>query len=186
MIDVFSKTFLGMTVSCARCHDHKFDAISTKDYYALVGVFASSGYRQVRFETDDRERDIARRLRGLEEKRARAIRAEIAAKLRDAVTRKPEALKIKLPDAVPANARVILNYADAAHADWRPDGAAFGDGPRKIGEVVSSGIGFRVNGLLAAVVDPSFLAIKCAGQNDPGDLGKKWRPGARSPRRKRL
>ena len=34
-IDVFSKTFLGMTVACARCHDHKFDAISTKDYYAL-------------------------------------------------------------------------------------------------------------------------------------------------------
>ena len=40
-IDVFSKSFLGLTVSCARCHDHKFDAISQKDFYALYGVFAS-------------------------------------------------------------------------------------------------------------------------------------------------
>ena len=41
-IDVFSKSFLGLTVSCARCHDHKFDAISTKDYYALAGYLQSS------------------------------------------------------------------------------------------------------------------------------------------------
>lgn len=37
-IDTFSKAFQGLTVSCARCHDHKLDAISTKDYYALVGM----------------------------------------------------------------------------------------------------------------------------------------------------
>lgn len=41
-IDVFSKTFLGVTLACARCHDHKFDAISTKDYYALAGMLRSS------------------------------------------------------------------------------------------------------------------------------------------------
>jgi hypothetical protein len=46
-IDVFSKTFLGLTVSCARCHDHKFDPISQKDFYALYGVFASSRPGQV-------------------------------------------------------------------------------------------------------------------------------------------
>lgn len=40
-INVFSKAFLGLTVSCARCHDHKFDAISHRDYYALFGVFDS-------------------------------------------------------------------------------------------------------------------------------------------------
>jgi len=41
-IDVVSKGFLGVTVSCARCHDHKFDPIPTTDYYALHGVFAST------------------------------------------------------------------------------------------------------------------------------------------------
>jgi nucleotide-binding universal stress UspA family protein len=41
-IDVTSKAFLGLTVSCARCHDHKFDPIPTKDYYSLHGVFANT------------------------------------------------------------------------------------------------------------------------------------------------
>ncbi len=40
-IDAFSKAFLAMTVACARCHDHKLDAISQADYYALAGVFMS-------------------------------------------------------------------------------------------------------------------------------------------------
>ena len=44
-VDAVSRTFLGLTVACARCHDHKFDPISSEDYYALAGVFASS--RQV-------------------------------------------------------------------------------------------------------------------------------------------
>ena len=40
-IDVTTKGFLGLTVTCARCHDHKFDPIPTKDYYSLHGVFNS-------------------------------------------------------------------------------------------------------------------------------------------------
>lgn len=40
-INAFSKAFLGLTISCTRCHDHKFDAISQKDYYALFGVLGS-------------------------------------------------------------------------------------------------------------------------------------------------
>ena len=41
-IDVVTRGLMGLTVACARCHDHKFDPISAKDYYALYGVFASS------------------------------------------------------------------------------------------------------------------------------------------------
>jgi cytochrome c553 len=41
-IDVVSRGLLGLTVACARCHDHKFDPIPSRDYYALYGVFASS------------------------------------------------------------------------------------------------------------------------------------------------
>ena len=41
-IDVTSRAFLGLTVSCARCHDHKTDPISQRDYYALAGIFYSS------------------------------------------------------------------------------------------------------------------------------------------------
>ena len=41
-VDVTSRAFLGLTMACARCHDHKFDPILTKDYYSMVGMFAST------------------------------------------------------------------------------------------------------------------------------------------------
>jgi hypothetical protein len=41
-IDVTAKAFLGLTVTCARCHDHKFDPIATKDYYQMAAIFAST------------------------------------------------------------------------------------------------------------------------------------------------
>jgi hypothetical protein len=41
-VDVVSRAFLGLSVACARCHDHKFDPISTEDYYALAGIFFST------------------------------------------------------------------------------------------------------------------------------------------------
>ncbi|HEY7180481.1 MAG TPA: PSD1 and planctomycete cytochrome C domain-containing protein [Blastocatellia bacterium] len=43
-IDNLGKTFLGLSVSCARCHDHKFDPIPQRDYYALYGIFNSIRY----------------------------------------------------------------------------------------------------------------------------------------------
>jgi cytochrome c553 len=46
-IDVLSKTFLAQSVACARCHDHKFDAISQADYYAIAGYLKSSRFDQV-------------------------------------------------------------------------------------------------------------------------------------------
>jgi hypothetical protein len=45
-VDVVSRGFLGLTVGCARCHDHKYDAIPTKDYYSLAGVFLNTAYRE--------------------------------------------------------------------------------------------------------------------------------------------
>jgi len=41
-LDVTTRVFLGLTVGCARCHDHKYDPIPTRDYYSLLGVFKSS------------------------------------------------------------------------------------------------------------------------------------------------
>jgi hypothetical protein len=67
-IDVMAKAFLGLTVACARCHDHKFDAISTKDYYALYGLLEGSGYRQVRFDGWEQNRQVAARLAKLRER----------------------------------------------------------------------------------------------------------------------
>lgn len=53
-IDVLSKTFQALTVTCARCHDHKFDAITTQDFYGLFGVLKSSRYQQTTLSPSDR------------------------------------------------------------------------------------------------------------------------------------
>ncbi|MEL6109020.1 MAG: DUF1549 domain-containing protein, partial [Planctomycetota bacterium] len=54
-INAFSKAFLGLTVSCARCHDHKFDAISQKDYYAMFGVLAACRPSRTVIDLPERE-----------------------------------------------------------------------------------------------------------------------------------
>src|SRR5262249_58897463 len=41
-LDTMGRAFLGMTIGCARCHDHKFDPIPTKDYYALAGILRNT------------------------------------------------------------------------------------------------------------------------------------------------
>ncbi len=43
-VDTVTRGFLALTVSCARCHDHKFDPIPTSDYYSLAGIFNNTGY----------------------------------------------------------------------------------------------------------------------------------------------
>jgi mono/diheme cytochrome c family protein len=45
-VDVVSRGFLGLTVGCARCHDHKYDPIPTSDYYSLAGVFLNTTYHE--------------------------------------------------------------------------------------------------------------------------------------------
>ncbi len=64
-IDVLGKAFQGLTISCARCHDHKFDAISTADYYALAGYLQGSARTEypldpgrVREETVQKQREL--------------------------------------------------------------------------------------------------------------------------------
>jgi mono/diheme cytochrome c family protein len=51
-IDAVSRGLLGLTVACARCHNHKYDPISQHDYYALAGIFASSTYKEYPLVSD--------------------------------------------------------------------------------------------------------------------------------------
>lgn len=64
-IDVVTKTFLGLTVACARCHDHKFDAISAADYYALAGFLQSSRRQNLMLDPDQKIAALNRELTGL-------------------------------------------------------------------------------------------------------------------------
>jgi hypothetical protein len=57
-IDNLGRAFLGLTISCARCHDHKFDAISKEDYYGLYGILESTRYPFPGIELDKKPRDF--------------------------------------------------------------------------------------------------------------------------------
>ncbi|HEV7401749.1 MAG TPA: PSD1 and planctomycete cytochrome C domain-containing protein [Chthoniobacteraceae bacterium] len=107
-LDVMGKTFLGLTIGCARCHDHKFDAISQRDYYALQGFLISSGYRQARFETLEPHRRIAEQLP--------QARANSRAALLKAVATAIEPGLRRLGDA-------LMETRDALAVGQGPDGA---------------------------------------------------------------
>lgn len=112
-IDVFGKTFLGMTVACARCHDHKFDAISTADYYALAGVFRSA--RQAYVERDPGD-EVAAAVQALAPLSARGKA------LLPAMDASPT------PVSLPPDAVLFEDFSDG-YAGWFASGAAFGDAP---------------------------------------------------------
>ncbi|MCA9034081.1 MAG: PSD1 domain-containing protein [Planctomycetaceae bacterium] len=78
-LDVFSKAFLGMTVSCARCHDHKFDAITTRDYYALSGFLQSSRRRIEWLDSDGKMHEATDQIATLK----RDVHDALAARLKD-------------------------------------------------------------------------------------------------------
>ena len=64
-IDVISKAFLGVTVACARCHNHKFDPISQTDFYALYGIMASSRPAVITIDSAERQNMHKRELAAL-------------------------------------------------------------------------------------------------------------------------
>jgi hypothetical protein len=57
-IDTLGKAFLGLTIGCARCHDHKYDAITARDYYALYGIFDSTKFAFPGCEAKQQPRDM--------------------------------------------------------------------------------------------------------------------------------
>ncbi|MEZ6105592.1 MAG: DUF1549 domain-containing protein [Pirellulaceae bacterium] len=80
-IDVVSKAFLGLTVSCARCHDHKFDPISQRDFYAWYGILASA---RPALLTLNAEQESAAVIESLSRHKL-ALRRELAEAWREAV-----------------------------------------------------------------------------------------------------
>lgn len=147
MVDTMSRAFLGMTVACARCHDHKFDPISSEDFYALAGHGISSSYRPFRFETDEVNRAVARDLAELSARNARAASSEVGRSLSQQA-RGTAALMIAAhralvegavpDDELPTHPRGDILFEDFERNEWAPwsaEGTAFGAGPRRIDEI---------------------------------------------------
>jgi hypothetical protein len=75
-IDVFGKTFLGLTIACARCHDHKFDAISARDYYAMFGIVKGARRDVAVVDTDRIHETFVRQLQTWRTKAAQLMQRE--------------------------------------------------------------------------------------------------------------
>lgn len=73
IIDTVGKGFVGTTLACAQCHDHKFDAVSQKDYYALLGIFMSTRWGVRCADTVDPNLCTLEALRGIKQR----IREEV-------------------------------------------------------------------------------------------------------------
>jgi hypothetical protein len=100
-LDTLTKAFQGLTVACARCHDHKLDAVAMKDYYALLGILRSSRWVSHTIDAPQVNESLRRRLCEIKAE----VRHELAAAwLREAAgvggyLRAAQAAKDKRPDA---------------------------------------------------------------------------------------
>jgi len=174
MIDVMSKTFLGLTVSCARCHDHKFDAISTKDYYSFAGFLQSSDYRQVRFETLEHNRAIHRQLQKID----KTYRNRIADPIQQAGMKTPE-----LPQLDPDIAQyIVFDYNALKPEEFLQNGFLFRQ--QHVGTPVlsieSDQPALRLAAQSAAVSDWFWNGLKSTsekGVHNRGQLSKIPRSG---------
>jgi hypothetical protein len=122
-IDVLSKTFLGLTVACARCHDHKFDPISTRDYYALSGYLKSSRHQHAFLDPTGRNGPAIADIRAVKEE-MRSV---------DGWFREADATAPKAP--VPDGASIVFEDFEGDDFDgWFVTGDAFGQGPSRRGD----------------------------------------------------
>ncbi len=149
-IDVLSKTFLGFTVSCARCHDHKFDAISTKDYYALTGFLRSSRFDHATLDGPDR---IDARVAELKQIQAEfGKQAALFADAKQAGTYLAAAREILAGKGASTPGRdasdvVFEDFEGPDYHGWIATGSAFGERPIRLplpsyqGDVGASGLG---------------------------------------------
>ncbi|MBX2850280.1 MAG: PSD1 and planctomycete cytochrome C domain-containing protein [Phycisphaeraceae bacterium] len=120
-IDALSKTFMGVTVACARCHDHKFDAISDEDYYSLAGYLQSSRLQQAYLDPGGK--------------------IEVAMQIARSVYAKGQAAfdKLGAPPVEPtmidhAETRLFESFNAGSFNGWRTTGWAWGDRPTDQGQ----------------------------------------------------
>jgi hypothetical protein len=144
-IDVFGKAFLGLTLACARCHDHKFDAVSTKDYYAIAGYLQSSR-QDLAFLDDPIER--AAKLQHL-----RGLIGQIKAIL------PPGEDKLRV---VPKGHTMFADFSKDAWQHWFTTGEAFGSGPTQAGDVMLR-TGQAVDRVLPGLAHSGTLSTTLAG-----------------------
>jgi len=120
-VDVLSKTFLGVTVGCARCHDHKFDAISTADYYAMFGYLQSSRQQEAYLDKGGKIEELLAQ-----------VRASIAVGQANFDELKPPKTEPSTTDH--KDSQLYEDFNAGSFNGWRTTGWSWGDRPTVPGE----------------------------------------------------
>ena len=160
-IDNLGRTFLGSSIACARCHDHKFDPFTMSDYYGLYGIFQSTRYPYPGAEADKKQADFVPLLTPAEidalfkphREKVAALEAEVktleaadadAKKLPDGPDKKPavDAAAKALADAkkklvaVPAEAPQVINAYAVADGKLANAQTHLRGDPKRLGDEV--------------------------------------------------
>jgi len=198
-IDVVSKAFLGLTVSCARCHDHKFDAVSTQDYYALHGILSSSRHAYRAVDDPTGRLATAADLRSLRTQLPAQVAPLLPPLLRHLLVQQPDRVVTPTPNAGP----IALRDGDLRLGDdgWFSDGEAFLPDAAQAGLPAAPGEkdplrlvlpGWRHSGALARrfqgslrsptfTLDRDFLHLRIAGTGSRFGIAVEGFPLLRSP-----
>ncbi|NND35240.1 MAG: DUF1553 domain-containing protein [Saprospiraceae bacterium] len=166
MIDVTSKSFLGLTVACARCHDHKFDAIPTTDYYAMYGMFESTRTHLIPPYTP-----IARELAIDSLVQLKKKLKNYVSSLAPSPTNEAELIAKKDHITTRANnVKFLGDFRGSNFGEWQSDGLAFGnqttlgdaaiDWAATKGSLVQEGVASSrrfAQGLSGALRSPTFI-----------------------------
>jgi hypothetical protein len=134
-IDNLGRAFLGHSLNCARCHNHKFDPFTTEDYYAIYGIFHSTRYPWPGIELEKRQRDLVPLAEGEVVAAALAERKKIDDELAAQVKVADEAKKAADKLVKEAQARLDeLRKSEASADDRKAAEAALEDGKKQAAE----------------------------------------------------
>ena len=189
IIDVTSKTFQGLTVSCAQCHDHKFDPIPTADYYSWYGIVKSTRFGLHAANEDAQVQDLVGELEALHIK----LKKQVADQWKKEVKSEDSPLRVSVLQPVPGLSDVLAQYGDSTVAyalgdfkggtfdGWTTSGSAFGRKPvggdilvDSVGTIVSlggtrassSGVSRKLMGSLRSPdfrIEHDYITVRAAG-----------------------
>lgn len=183
MIDVTSKAFQALTVSCSRCHDHKFDPIPTADYYAMYGVMESSRFSPRMANLTFQQTEDIREFQKTKEYIRKKLAANWIGKETDHTVKTPATGQITAHHHG-EKSQVLGDFRGSGLDGWKSDGLAFGN-HSALGEPIFDQKGEKITGLsegkassliLGAgipgalrspdfVIDHDFIGIRALGKN---------------------
>ena len=183
MIDVTSKTFQGLTVSCAKCHDHKFDPISAADYYAFYGIMESTRFSPVPADLSREDEKTVKTVNDLKTYMSQLVADKWSEGLK-ASEKEALAQNTAVAEESATDYQVLGDFRDADFGGWVSNGLAFGQettlGNPLVdkatgrlmgldeGRASSKTFGAGVFGVLRSpdfVLNTDFIGVKARGKN---------------------